>query len=59
MVGIRAMTVADADVRMTAGVGIVAGSDPHTELLETRLKFQAVYDALAPGHHFDTAAPTG
>jgi menaquinone-specific isochorismate synthase len=59
MVGIRAMTVDGRAVRMTAGVGIVAGSDPHTELLETRLKFRAVYDALAPGYHFDTAAPTG
>jgi menaquinone-specific isochorismate synthase len=59
MIGIRAMTVTGNEIRMTAGVGIVAGSDPHTELQETRLKFQAVYDALAPGHHFDTAAPTG
>ena len=58
MVGIRAVTVAGPDVRMTAGVGIVAGSEPRTELGETRLKFRAVYDALAPGRSFDTAAPT-
>jgi menaquinone-specific isochorismate synthase len=54
MVGIRAMTVAGRSVRMTAGVGIVAGSRPETELVETRLKFRAVFDALAPGVPFDT-----
>ena len=58
MVGIRAMTVDGDTVHMTAGVGIVAGSDPHTELLETGLKLRAVFDALAPGVTFDTA-PTG
>ncbi len=56
MVGIRALTVDGADVRMTAGVGIVAGSDPRTELVETGLKLQAVFDALAPGAGLDTAA---
>ncbi len=30
-----------------AGAGIVAGSDPETELLETRLKFRPIVDALA------------
>src|SRR5690606_20311160 len=30
-----------------AGAGIVAGSDPETELLETRVKFRPVVDALA------------
>ena len=58
VVGIRAMTVDGDTVHMTAGVGIVAGSDPHTELLETGLKLRAVFDALAPGVTFDTA-PTG
>jgi len=58
MVGIRAVTVDGAAVRMTAGVGIVSGSDPATELLETGLKFRSVFDALAPGAPFDTA-PTG
>ncbi len=58
MVGIRALTVDGAEVRMTAGVGIVDGSDPHTELLETGLKLRAVFDALAPGAAFDTA-PSG
>ena len=58
MVGIRAVTVRGADVVMTAGVGIVADSDPATELEETRLKFRAVFDALAPGAVFDTGAAT-
>ena len=49
MVGIRAMSVRGSTATMTAGVGVVTGSDPHTELLETRLKFRAVFDALAPG----------
>ncbi|MFT4229974.1 MAG: chorismate-binding protein, partial [Microbacterium sp.] len=30
-----------------AGAGIVAGSDPEAELLETRVKFRPVVDALA------------
>ncbi len=55
MVGIRAMTVDGRSVRMTAGVGIVADSDPHTELLETGLKFRAVFGALAPGAIFETS----
>ncbi|MGD0880456.1 MAG: isochorismate synthase [Acidimicrobiales bacterium] len=59
MVGIRAMTVDGPAVRMTAGVGIVAGSRPETELLETRLKFSAVFDALAPGVPFVTADERG
>lgn len=38
-----------ASLRVTAfaGAGIVAGSDPETELLETRVKFRPVVDALA------------
>jgi menaquinone-specific isochorismate synthase len=58
MVGIRAATLDGRTVRMTAGVGIVAGSDPHTELLETELKLRAVFDALAPGCPFDTSGTT-
>ncbi|MFS0866565.1 isochorismate synthase MenF [Microbacterium sp. 179-B 1A2 NHS] len=41
---------ADADgIRLTAhaGAGIVAGSDPETEMLETRVKFRPIVDALA------------
>ena len=30
-----------------AGAGIVAGSDPETELIETRVKFRPIVDALA------------
>lgn len=33
--------------RACAGAGIVAGSDPEAELLETRVKFRPVVDALA------------
>jgi isochorismate synthase EntC len=55
MIGIRAMTVNGADARLTAGVGVVAGSDPRTELAETSLKLTAAFDALAPGLPFTTA----
>lgn len=34
-------------LRAHAGAGIVAGSDPETELLETRVKFRPIVDALA------------
>jgi menaquinone-specific isochorismate synthase len=54
MIGIRAMTVNGADARLTAGVGVVAGSDPRTELAETSLKLTAAFDALAPGLPFTT-----
>ena len=30
-----------------AGAGIVAGSDPESELIETRVKFRPIVDALA------------
>ncbi len=35
-------------VRMFAGGGIVAGSDPNAELAETATKFLAMYEALSP-----------
>ena len=40
---------AEDDIRVTAyaGAGIVAGSDPESELLETRVKFRPLVDALA------------
>ena len=41
---------ADPDgIRFTAhaGAGIVAGSDPEAEMLETRVKFRPIIDALA------------
>lgn len=39
----------DDDIHVTAyaGAGIVAGSDPESELLETRVKFRPLVDALA------------
>jgi len=44
-------TAADSadDIRFTAhaGAGIVAGSDPESEMLETRVKFRPIIDALA------------
>ncbi|WP_243229762.1 isochorismate synthase MenF [Microbacterium sp. CIAB417] len=45
----RAETGSDAPIAVTAyaGAGIVAGSDPETELLETRVKFRPLVDALA------------
>ena len=55
VVGIRAMTVAGATATLTAGVGVVAGSQPATERDEANLKFTAVFDALAPGIPFDTS----
>ena len=50
VVGIRAATVAGRHAHLAAGVGIVEGSDPLSELRETNWKFTAVFDALAPGH---------
>jgi menaquinone-specific isochorismate synthase len=58
MVGIRAMTVRDRSARLSAGVGIVDGSQPDTELAEANLKFTAVFDALAPGQLFSTTKGT-
>ncbi len=42
-------TSADDGIAVTAyaGAGIVAGSDPESELLETRVKFRPLVDALA------------
>jgi isochorismate synthase len=59
MVGIRAMTITGRTARLTAGVGIVHGSDPDAELEETNLKFTAVLDALAPGVGATSSAGTG
>lgn len=39
--------VDDIAVTAYAGAGIVAGSDPESELLETRVKFRPLVDALA------------
>ncbi|MGD0312405.1 MAG: isochorismate synthase [Acidimicrobiales bacterium] len=55
MLGLRAMTVAGSGARLTAGVGVVEGSRPQTELAETTLKLTAAFDALAPGLTFSTS----
>ncbi|HEV3132462.1 MAG TPA: isochorismate synthase [Acidimicrobiales bacterium] len=57
--GIRSMTISGSTARLTAGVGIVAGSEPSTELVEATLKFTAVFDALAPGRPFSTSQGPG
>ncbi len=54
MIGIRAMTVDGPDALLAAGVGVVQGSDPRTELVEVNLKLTAAFDALAPGTPFTT-----
>ena len=51
-IGVQPQHDADADsdtipVVAHAGAGIVAASDPETELLETRVKFRPIVDALA------------
>ncbi|HUA94681.1 MAG TPA: isochorismate synthase, partial [Acidimicrobiales bacterium] len=49
MIGIRSATVDGASASLTAGAGIVAGSDPRAELEETTVKLVPVLEALAPG----------
>jgi len=58
VLGIRAATLHGDTARLAAGVGIVEGSEPAAELVETELKFTAVFNALAPGAEFSTA-PSG
>ena len=58
MVGIRAMTIDRQTARLAAGVGVVAGSIPSTELAEANLKLAAVLDALAPGLALPAPGPT-
>ena len=45
-VSVRCAEIDGATARVFAGNGIVAGSDPETELAETRVKFQALLSAL-------------
>jgi menaquinone-specific isochorismate synthase len=45
-VGIRSAELDGAVARVFAGVGVVADSDPSSELAETRAKMQAVLGAL-------------
>ena len=49
MIGIRSAMVEGTQATLTAGAGIVAGSDPHAELEETTVKLVPVLEALAPG----------
>ncbi len=44
--GLRSATVEGARASLYAGAGIVAGSDPDAELVETQLKLQALLAAL-------------
>jgi menaquinone-specific isochorismate synthase len=43
--GIRSAIVQGTSARLLAGVGVVAGSDPRAELVETQLKLQALLAA--------------
>ncbi len=45
-IGIRSAEVAGTRARLFAGVGVVEGSDPRRELVETQLKLQALLAAL-------------
>ncbi|MFT4034803.1 MAG: isochorismate synthase [Patulibacter sp.] len=47
-VGLRSAIIRDTHARLFAGVGIVADSDPATELAETELKLGAMLSALRP-----------
>ncbi|MDA8359546.1 MAG: isochorismate synthase [Actinomycetota bacterium] len=49
MIGIRSATVEGATVTLTAGAGIVEGSDPDEELQETSMKLRPLVDACCPG----------
>jgi isochorismate synthase len=56
MLGIRSMTVRGRSATLAAGLGVVAGSDPASELQEAHLKLMAVFGALAPGRTLSTSA---
>jgi len=45
---IRTAVVANDEVSIQAGAGVVADSDPETELRETRAKAAALLPAVAP-----------
>jgi menaquinone-specific isochorismate synthase len=46
VLGIRSARVFEDHIRVVAGVGVVAGSDPEEELVETQWKNQAILSAL-------------
>ena len=45
-VGIRSALIEENQARLYAGAGIVAGSNPDTELAEVKLKLKALWEAL-------------
>jgi menaquinone-specific isochorismate synthase len=45
-VGIRSAEIRAGTARLFAGVGVVADSDPESELVETQLKLQALLAAV-------------
>ncbi|MEA5508369.1 isochorismate synthase [Crocosphaera sp. UHCC 0190] len=47
VVGIRSALISGNHARLYAGAGIVEGSEPHKELAEIQLKFQALLKALS------------
>lgn len=53
---LRCASIEGSRIRMWAGAGIVAGSDPRSEWRETEVKFRAILDALADAG--DSANPT-
>jgi isochorismate synthase len=48
VIGIRSATVDGATAALSAGAGIVAGSDPAVEVAETTVKLAPVLEALGP-----------
>ena len=49
VLGIRGALIEEDRAIVRAGAGIVQGSDPHDEAIETRIKLLSILDALAPG----------
>jgi anthranilate synthase component 1 len=47
---IRTVVIGDGRAYVQAGAGVVADSDPQTELLETQAKVEALLPAVAPGY---------
>jgi isochorismate synthase EntC len=45
-VALRSLLLRDSEATLYAGAGIVAGSDPEAELVETRLKLRTALGAL-------------
>ena len=50
LVGIRSALVRGHTATVYAGAGIVAGSTPDKEFVETELKFRALLEGIIPGH---------